>query len=175
MGDAERSANVSFGDQRRAPALPRHKVERRRRFCGSCGSRIPRVCAPTFAPRLFTSTRYRRGRRLTGVQRLLLGWYARTGRNHLPWRKTRDPYRVLVSEVMLQQTQVDRVIPKYEAFIERFPDISSLASSSAADVLRMWAGLGYNSRAIRLKRVAEVVEERYTGRMPSDTEALRSL
>ncbi|HLI95078.1 MAG TPA: A/G-specific adenine glycosylase [Candidatus Baltobacteraceae bacterium] len=106
---------------------------------------------------------------------LLLDWYARCGRSHLPWRTTRDPYRVLVSEFMLQQTQVDRVLPKYELFLERFPDVWSLARASTADVLRMWKGLGYNSRAVRLKQIAQAVCERFGGLMPSDEETLRTL
>ncbi len=106
---------------------------------------------------------------------LLLAWYERNGRAHLPWRTTRDPYRIIVSEFMLQQTQVDRVLPKYEAFIQRFPDASALASASTADVLRMWQGLGYNSRAVRLQRIAREICERFDGRMPSDEQTLRSL
>lgn len=105
----------------------------------------------------------------------MLAWYERHGRAHLPWRTTRDPYRVLVSEFMLQQTQVDRVLPKYEAFLERFPDVPALASASTADVLRMWQGLGYNSRAVRLRQIAQAVVERFGGAMPSDEQTLRSL
>lgn len=109
------------------------------------------------------------------VSELLLAWYAQYGRSHLPWRQTRDPYRILVSEFMLQQTQVDRVLPKYEAFIDRFPDFESLASASAGDVLRMWQGLGYNSRAVRLKRIAQEVVNGLGGTMPQDESALRAL
>ena len=109
------------------------------------------------------------------IAELLLDWYAKHGRSHLPWRMTRDPYRILVSEFMLQQTQVDRVLPKYEAFIERFPDFGALAAASTADVLRMWKGLGYNSRAVRLKQIAQAVVERFGGVMPQDLETLRSL
>jgi A/G-specific adenine glycosylase len=93
----------------------------------------------------------------------------------LPWRRTRDPYRILVSELMLQQTQVDRVLPKYEAFLERFPHIRALAQASTADVLRMWKGLGYNSRAVRLKQIAQALCERFSAVMPSDEETLRTL
>ncbi|HKU66585.1 MAG TPA: hypothetical protein VJP85_02310 [Candidatus Baltobacteraceae bacterium] len=107
--------------------------------------------------------------------RLLIDWYERHGRAHLPWRMTRDPYRILVSEFMLQQTQVDRVLPKYEEFIERFPDVAALARASTADVLRMWQGLGYNSRAVRLKQIAQAVTERFGGVMPSDEQTLRTL
>jgi A/G-specific adenine glycosylase len=109
------------------------------------------------------------------TQRLLLEWYRRDGRAHLPWRRTRDPYRVLVSEFMLQQTQVDRVLPKFESFVARFPDFGSLARAGTADVLRQWQGLGYNSRAVRLKHIAQAVVERLGGAMPSDEATLRSL
>ena len=80
----------------------------------------------------------------------LLRWYDEQGRD-LPWRRTRDPYAVLVSEVMLQQTQVARVVPRYEAWLERWPDAAALATASPSDVLREWVGLGYNRRALRLR------------------------
>jgi A/G-specific adenine glycosylase len=86
----------------------------------------------------------------------ILGWYAAVRRD-LPWRRTRDPYRILVSEVMLQQTQVARVVPYYEAFVEWFPSESALAEAPAADVLRLWSGLGYNRRALALQAAARVV------------------
>jgi A/G-specific adenine glycosylase len=101
--------------------------------------------------------------------------YERHGRNHLPWRKTRDPYRILVSEVMLQQTQVPRVLVKYGAFIERFPDFESLAAASLGDVLAAWSGLGYNRRALMLKRAAEKVVSRHGGRLPTRYDELLSL
>jgi A/G-specific adenine glycosylase len=105
----------------------------------------------------------------------LLAWYATFGRRHLPWRATRDPYRVLVSEFMLQQTQVDRVIPSFEAFIAAFPSFAALAAASSADVIRQWRGLGYNSRALRLHGLACAVVERHRGELPRDREALRAL
>ncbi|HTA37642.1 MAG TPA: hypothetical protein VK760_01130 [Candidatus Acidoferrales bacterium] len=105
----------------------------------------------------------------------MIAWYHRQGRAALPWRLTRDPYYTLVSEFMLQQTQVDRVVPKFDAFVARFPDFAALAAASTADVLREWKGLGYNSRAVRLKRVAEAVCERYGGVMPQETALLREL
>jgi A/G-specific adenine glycosylase len=109
------------------------------------------------------------------IRRLLLDWYALNGRAHLPWRDTRDPYCILVSEFMLQQTQVDRVLPKYLAFVERFPDFATLASATTGDVLRFWRGLGYNSRAVRLKQIAQTVVERFGGAMPHEEAELRSL
>ncbi len=89
----------------------------------------------------------------------LLGWYA-ANRRDLPWRRAHDPYAILVSEVMLQQTQVSRVVPKYGEFLARFPDLSALAQAPLADVLALWSGLGYNNRAVRLKKVAEAAVAR---------------
>ena len=104
----------------------------------------------------------------------LLAWYGANGRD-LPWRQMRDPYRILVSEVMLQQTQVDRVIPKYYAFLERFPDIKTLAEAPTSEVIREWSGLGYNRRAVNLQRTAQAVIERHGGVMPRDPKALLEL
>lgn len=109
------------------------------------------------------------------IESRLLEWYAVHGRAELPWRVVRNPYYTLVSEFMLQQTQVDRVVPKFEAFVGRFPTIQALAAASTADVLREWKGLGYNSRAVRLKRVAEAVVERHGGRMPRSIDELLDL
>jgi A/G-specific adenine glycosylase len=93
----------------------------------------------------------------------------------LPWRATRDPYRIVVSETMLQQTQVERVIPLYQAFLARFPTFAALAAADAGDVVRAWRGLGYNSRAIRLHALARAVVERHGGELPRETGALRAL
>jgi A/G-specific adenine glycosylase len=89
------------------------------------------------------------------LRRRLLRWYDRSARD-LPWRRTRDPYAILVSEVMLQQTGVGRVLPAYAAFIERFPTLASLSRASLAEVLRAWSGLGYNRRARDLHRIAQL-------------------
>src|SRR5438093_6769062 len=89
----------------------------------------------------------------------LLQWYAANGRD-LPWRRTRDPYAILVSEVMLQQTQVERVIPRYRAWLERWPTAEALADASPADVIRAWQGLGYNRRGLNLHRAVRIVAER---------------
>jgi A/G-specific adenine glycosylase len=86
----------------------------------------------------------------------LLEWYGRNGRD-LPWRRTRDPYAILVSEVMLQQTQVPRVVPRYERWLSRWPTVEALAAASSADVIREWDGLGYNRRAVSLHRAARIV------------------
>lgn len=104
----------------------------------------------------------------------LLDWYARHRRD-LPWRRTRDPYAILLSEVMLQQTQVHRVIPKYHEFLARFPTFCALASTPLAEVIRRWAPLGYNRRAVRLHRIARAVVERYDGALPSDPQTLLAL
>ena len=85
-----------------------------------------------------------------------MAWFGQNGRN-LPWRGTRDPYAILVSEVMLQQTQVPRVMPRYLAWLERWPDVEALAAASVADVIRAWQGLGYNRRAVGLHRAARIV------------------
>jgi A/G-specific adenine glycosylase len=90
------------------------------------------------------------------VERNLLEWFASYGRD-LPWRWTRDPYKILVSEVMLQQTQVDRVVPRYHAWLECWPTVDSLAAAPPADVIREWQGLGYNRRAVSLHRAALIV------------------
>jgi A/G-specific adenine glycosylase len=107
-------------------------------------------------------------------QRLILAWYDAFKRE-LPWRGDPDPYHILVSEVMLQQTQVDRVIPKYLAFLERFPTLRSLAGASTADVIREWQGLGYNRRALNLKRAAEAAVREHGGTLPGTVEALERL
>jgi A/G-specific adenine glycosylase len=91
------------------------------------------------------------------VRAALLEWYATNGRD-LPWRRTRDPYAILVSEVMLQQTQAARVVPRYRAWLDRWPSVDALASASTADVIREWQGLGYNRRALNLQRAARHVE-----------------
>ena len=108
------------------------------------------------------------------VQAALLSWFDATGRR-LPWRETGDGYAILVSEVMLQQTQVDRVIPVYHAFLRRFPTFESLADAPAGEVIRAWAGMGYNRRALNLQRAAQAVVERHGGALPTDPKALRSL
>ena len=95
-------------------------------------------------------------RRLVGVDQLLLAWYGKNGRD-LPWRKTTDPYEILVSETMLQQTQAERVIPRWLAWLARWPTLDALAAASPADVIREWQGLGYNRRAVRLHPAAQVV------------------
>jgi A/G-specific adenine glycosylase len=92
------------------------------------------------------------------VRELLLAWFREHGRD-LPWRRTRDPYAILVSEVMLQQTQAARVVPRWQAWLERWPSAEALAGASTADVIREWQGLGYNRRAVALQRAARVVSE----------------
>jgi len=90
------------------------------------------------------------------MELLLLGWFEERGRD-LPWRRTRDPYAILVSEVMLQQTQVERVVPRYLAWLERWPNVESLAAAAPADAIREWQGLGYNRRSVHLQRAAQQV------------------
>ena len=111
---------------------------------------------------------------MSAVRRALLGWY-RKRRRDLPWRRTRDPYAVWISEAMLQQTRVETVIPYYERFLERFPDVASLATAELDEVLGAWQGLGYYSRARHLRDAARTVMERHGGRLPGDAAALREL
>lgn len=93
----------------------------------------------------------------------------------LPWRKTWDPYKIVVSEIMLQQTQVERVLRKYRLFVKTFPDFSSLAGASLKDILTVWQGLGYNRRVISLKNIAKSVVTKFGGEIPSSEEALIKL
>jgi A/G-specific adenine glycosylase len=99
-----------------------------------------------------------RSTRLELVEALLSAWFAANGRD-LPWRRTKDPYAILVSEMMLQQTQVERVVPRYLAWLERWPTPEALAAASTADVIREWQGLGYNRRALNLHNAARHVAE----------------
>jgi A/G-specific adenine glycosylase len=103
----------------------------------------------------------------------LLKWYAHHGRD-LPWRKTADPYRILVSEFMLQQTQVDRVIPKYREWLAKYPTMEDLADAPLSDVKRTWYPLGYNIRPVRLHSIARESVARYGGALPRDSERLLS-
>jgi A/G-specific adenine glycosylase len=96
-------------------------------------------------------------------------------RRDLPWRRTRDPWPILVSEVMLQQTQVERVVPHYERFIRAFPDPAACATAGPAEVVRLWAGLGYNRRALNLQRSAVALVEGHDGALPTDDAGLRRL
>jgi A/G-specific adenine glycosylase len=106
-------------------------------------------------------------------RRRLLGWYGRHGRD-LPWRATRDPYRILVSEIMLQQTQVDRVLPKYLEWLDKYPTFHALAAAPLDEVTRTWYPLGYNVRPRRLHAIARESVERYGGELPDDEATLRS-
>jgi len=105
----------------------------------------------------------------------LIAWQKRHGRNDLPWQNTRDPYRIWLSEIMLQQTQVGTVIPYYLKFLEHFPDIKSLARAGEDEVLRLWSGLGYYSRARNLHRAAREVMALHGGRFPEQREQLETL
>jgi A/G-specific adenine glycosylase len=103
----------------------------------------------------------------------LLAWYRANGRD-LPWRKTDDPYHILVSEVMLQQTQVDRVLPKYHEWLEKYPSLQQLAEAPIEEVAQTWRPLGYNIRPRRLHSIARESVTRYGGNLPSDEETLLS-
>lgn len=108
-------------------------------------------------------------------QQAILSWFAVYGRKELPWQNPITPYRVWISEIMLQQTQVSTVIPFFQKFIKRFPDIKTLAEASEDDVLAHWAGLGYYARARNLHKAAKILEEDYLGQMPDDLESIMAL
>ena len=105
---------------------------------------------------------------------MIFNWWVLNKRD-LPWRHTHDPYKILVSEVMLQQTQVSRVLPKYEEFLYFFPDVYTLAKASPAKILKVWKGMGYNRRALYLKKAAETVVNQYSGEFPDDEAKLTKL
>ncbi len=105
----------------------------------------------------------------------VLRWYDRHGRKDLPWQNTGDPYRVWISEVMLQQTQVQTVIPYYQRFMHRFPNVTSLADAGLDEVLQHWSGLGYYARARNLHHAAEIVRDQHGGRFPATIEAVSEL
>jgi A/G-specific adenine glycosylase len=105
----------------------------------------------------------------------VMNYYQQNGRDSLPWRKTKDPYKILVSEVMLQQTQVERVISKYKAFLSAFPTIEVLSNASLGEVLVLWQGLGYNRRAKMLHSCAKTLMSEYSGKFPKTRTELRAL
>ncbi|SIT36902.1 A/G-specific adenine glycosylase [Paraburkholderia ribeironis] len=105
----------------------------------------------------------------------LIAWQRQHGRHDLPWQNTRDPYRIWLSEIMLQQTQVSTVIPYYARFVARFPDVAALAAAPVDDVMALWAGLGYYTRARNLHRCAQVVVEQHGGAFPASVDELAAL
>lgn len=108
-------------------------------------------------------------------QKRILAWYAHYGRHALPWRKTRNPYHILVSEIMLQQTQITRVIPKYKLFLKTFPTPQSLARASTSKLLKIWQGLGYNRRALYMREVARTILSCHYGEFLHDPHMLEQL
>jgi A/G-specific adenine glycosylase len=102
-------------------------------------------------------------------------YYTAAGRHDLAWRKTRDPYHILVSEIMLQQTQVERVIKKYAEFLAAFPDLTTLAQAPLAHVMKVWQGMGYNRRALALQKAARIITDDLDGKVPSTVDDLRAL
>src|SRR6266436_5758092 len=131
----------------------------------SAGETLPFICVNPSSSVVFPKTQFRRA---------LINWYRRSGRD-LPWRDTRDPYAILVSELMLQQTQVATVIPYYNEWLCRFPDFTSLARASENDVLHAWQGLGYYARARNLHAAAKAVVDRHGGRFPRLVEKMQQL
>src|ERR1700730_16791445 len=122
------------------------------------------MCSQRFTQRLRVSA--------VSFSRLLLAWYAH-GHRDLPWRSTSDPYRIWVSEIMLQQTRAQAVIPYYERFLERFPTVEALAAAAEEEVLALWSGLGYYSRAGNLRSAARRMVE--AGGFPREYDAIRAL
>src|SRR5437762_12505127 len=106
------------------------------------------------------------GRKLATFRRQLLGWFREFQRD-LPWRRTTDPYRIWLSEIMLQQTRVTAAIPYYERFLQRFPDVRALAAAPPEEVLRLWSGLGYYSRARNLHKAAQQIVAKHRGLCPA--------
>lgn len=108
-------------------------------------------------------------------QKLVLNWFAEHGRKSLPWQKPKSAYRVWLSEIMLQQTQVSTVIPYFQRFIKQFPTLQSLANAHIDEILKLWAGLGYYARARNLHRTAQIIQTQYHGKFPTDLETLQTL
>ncbi len=108
-------------------------------------------------------------------QKTVWSYYKTSARHDLPWRKKINPYRIWVSEVMLQQTQVDRVVAFFDAWMKQFPSVTKLASASQIEILKQWKGLGYNSRAIRMKQAAQAIVNNFKGKFPTDYEELQML
>ncbi len=111
----------------------------------------------------------------SAFQKRVLAWFDRFGRNSLPWQQNKTPYRVWVSEVMLQQTQVSTVVPYFQRFMERFPDLATLAQAEEDEVLHLWTGLGYYSRARNLHRSAKMIQDEGGGKFPEDLEGIQRL
>jgi len=109
------------------------------------------------------------------LQKLIFTWFDRYGRKNLPWQQNKTPYRVWLSEVMLQQTQVSTVIPYFERFLQQFPDIESLANAPLDSVLHLWTGLGYYSRARNLHKTAGLIKKNFAGIFPETLDALEDL
>jgi A/G-specific adenine glycosylase len=136
-------------------------------------SKLPRSPKKTSPPMTDVSNLLS-DKQITSFRRKILRFYKKHGQG-FPFRKTMDPYAIAVAEIMLQQTQVDRVIPKYSAWLKRWPDWASLAEASPRQLLAAWSGLGYNRRAILLGRLAREVMEKYQGRLPDDPKTLMTL
>ncbi len=109
------------------------------------------------------------------IQKRILSWYAEMGRNDLPWRQTDNLYHILISEIMLQQTNVPKVRERYVSFLEKFPDVNALANAKQSDVLRAWQGLGYNRRALNLHKCAKILHSKYDEKVPENVDTLLTL
>ena len=112
---------------------------------------------------------------MSDIAKRLLPWFEKHGRKHLPWQQDKSPYKVWISEIMLQQTQVTTVIPYFEKFMERFPSVQSLASASEDEVLSYWSGLGYYARARNMHKCAKTILEEYNGIFPNSLQEVQDL
>lgn len=137
------------------------------------GSRSRILARRSSSPR--RATKDPKNAQVAAFRALVWRYWKKHGRHELAWRKTKDPYRIMVSEVMLQQTQVPRVIEKYKEFLKVFPNVRALGRAPLADVLRVWSGLGYNRRGKYLHDAAKSIVKNYGGRVPKDSAALRAL
>jgi A/G-specific adenine glycosylase len=130
-------------------------------------------CDPANFSRAFRETGLT-GALITEFRRVIYQNYEKQGRE-LPWRKTRDPYKILISEIMLQQTQVERVLTKYDVFLEQFPDFGSLARAPLPEILLAWQGLGYNRRAQAVQKIAQQVMAEFGGQLPGERQSLENM
>lgn len=112
---------------------------------------------------------------ITAFQKVIWNYYKVSGRGNLPWRKNINPYKIWVSEIMLQQTRVDRVVPFFKSWIKAFPTVAKLANASQVEILKHWKGLGYNSRALRMKQTAQEIVKNYQGKFPKTLPELEKL
>jgi A/G-specific adenine glycosylase len=143
--------------------------------CNDHSTTTPRQQITFFAKLIASMSAKLTHQQIAAFRKKILGFYRPHGRHDLPFRKTKNPYHIVVAEIMLQQTQVDRVVPKYLAWIREFPDWKALAHASRQSILKSWSGLGYNRRAIYLQRMAQTIIKKHKGKLPKNPEDLLEL